>query len=221
MNRVTIYFSLFAIIFTLNSAAQSFYGRETAYDETNLKAETHKSDSQVITILDYDIDLQLAAKAKVLKDSELRFQLSLSSKTSNIVIPKGSVIDIYRYFPKEASWIVNYNGKWGFVTSIALRPLQNFEDISEDKQDCEPPKMLTILHPKYPFSAKNNKIQGQVVVKILITKTGEIKEMDIVQSIPALDDAALNALKKMKFKPGKFRGKPADTWIMIPVDFTL
>ncbi len=221
MNKFIIYFFFLAMILTIEIHAQDVFTKDVAYDELKSKPVPCNNKDQIITIYDYDIDLQSVEQAKILQNADMRITPYSNTKKTIAVIPKGSIVDIYRYLPKEAAWIVNYDGKWGFVASTMLAPLQSKPKDSENSPDCEPPQLLSTLHPKYPAAAKNNKIQGQVVIKVLVTKTGEAKDMEIVKSIPALDEAALNALQKMKFKPGKYKGKLTDIWIMIPVNFNL
>ena len=75
----------------------------------------------------------------------------------------------------------------------------------------------------YPDSAKAKKIQGRVVVKFVVTKTGEIGEVKIVRSKDLdLDKEAVRIVKSLpNFIPGKLNGEVVDMWYTLPITFKL
>lgn len=75
----------------------------------------------------------------------------------------------------------------------------------------------------YPDSAKAKKIQGRVVVKFVVTKTGEIGEVKIVRSKDLdLDKEAVRIVKSLpNFIPGKINGEVVDMWYTLPITFKL
>lgn len=75
----------------------------------------------------------------------------------------------------------------------------------------------------YPDSAKAKKIQGRVVVKFVVTKTGEIGEVKIVRSKDLdLDKEAVRIVKSLpNFIPGKLNGEVVDMWYTLPIKFKL
>ena len=75
--------------------------------------------------------------------------------------------------------------------------------------------------PTYPAKARAAGIQGTVIVLALIGRDGEVKEARIRQSIPELDEAALEAVRHWKFKPALAAGQPLAVWVAVPVKFTL
>ena len=81
--------------------------------------------------------------------------------------------------------------------------------------------MLSIIKISYPKEAKKNGIDGIVTVSVLISKTGLVEEAEIVDGIPELDESAIKAIKKVKFKPGKHKGKPVNVWMDVPVHFEI
>ena len=59
--------------------------------------------------------------------------------------------------------------------------------------------------PEYPYAARYNWIQGSGLYKVRVqTSTGRVKEVTVVTSTKSqlLDQAAVNGLKRWKFKPG-------------------
>jgi protein TonB len=74
----------------------------------------------------------------------------------------------------------------------------------------------------YPEIAKRAGIEGKVYVLAFVDETGIVTKAEIIKGLGAgLDDAALNAVKATKFKPGKQRGKPVKVQVSIPIVFKL
>jgi TonB family protein len=71
----------------------------------------------------------------------------------------------------------------------------------------------------YPLDAQSQGIQGQVVVKILISETGDVKSAEVLSGDPLLRKSAIDAAKKWKFKPYITNGKPVKVMAQLPFDF--
>ena len=72
--------------------------------------------------------------------------------------------------------------------------------------------------PDYPYSERSHHNEGTAVVRMDIDlKTGLVTNASIIRSsgFPKLDDAAFNALRRWRFRPGKW--KEAE----IPVTFAM
>ena len=76
---------------------------------------------------------------------------------------------------------------------------------------------------KYPAQAREDSIQGRVLVTFVINKDGNIVEPEVVKSVhPLLDEEALRMVEKMPaWKPGEQNGKPVRVKYTIPVNFRL
>lgn len=76
---------------------------------------------------------------------------------------------------------------------------------------------------RYPQIAKENKIEGRVIVGFVVEKDGSISNVEVVRSVdPSLDKEALRVIKSMpRWKPGKIRGKPVRVKYRVPVNFKL
>lgn len=74
----------------------------------------------------------------------------------------------------------------------------------------------------YPEEARKANKSGEVYVDALISENGTVKEVKIKKSSDKIfDQAAINAMKKAKFKPGTKDKKPVETWITMPIKFKL
>ncbi len=74
----------------------------------------------------------------------------------------------------------------------------------------------------YPEIAKRAGVQGRVYIKAFVDETGTVKKAEVIKGIGAgCDEAAVAAVMKTKFKPGKQRGKPVRVQVSIPILFKL
>jgi len=75
----------------------------------------------------------------------------------------------------------------------------------------------------YPEVAKENNIQGRVIVRFCVTAKGGVSQVSILKGVdPELDAEAIRVVNTLPaFKPGKQGGKPVPVWYMVPITFTL
>jgi TonB family protein len=75
----------------------------------------------------------------------------------------------------------------------------------------------------YPEIAKRAGVQGRVYVKAFIDENGNVAQAEIIKGLEGggLNEAALEAIKATKFKPGIQNGKPVKVQVSIPIMFKL
>jgi len=80
-----------------------------------------------------------------------------------------------------------------------------------------------MANTEYPEVAKENNIQGRVIVRFCVTSTGGVNQVEILKGVdPELDAEAIRVVNTLPtFKPGKQGGKPVPVWYMVPITFTL
>lgn len=75
---------------------------------------------------------------------------------------------------------------------------------------------------KYPVVARKGGVEGNVIVKIVVDEEGNPLNPTIMRSPSAvLDDAAVEAVMKQRFEPGRQRGRAVKVEVVIPVKFRL
>ncbi|MGA8263322.1 MAG: energy transducer TonB [Ignavibacteriaceae bacterium] len=75
---------------------------------------------------------------------------------------------------------------------------------------------------KYPEIAKRAGIEGRVYIQAFIDENGNVTRANVLKGIGAgCDEAAMNAIKKVKFIPGRQRGIPVKVQVSVPVIFKL
>ena len=85
------------------------------------------------------------------------------------------------------------------------------------------PEMVYYETPEYPRLAKQAGITGIVWVKAMVDKEGNVRDaMDAKSSGTAsLDEAAVKAASKNKFKPGIQNGRPVNVWVSYKLLFEM
>jgi len=84
-----------------------------------------------------------------------------------------------------------------------------------------PPRPIKSPRPQYPQEAFIKKIEGTVLVEILIDAQGRVSRARVVQSVPLLDAAALQTVYQWVFMPAIKHGRPVATMAHIPVAFRI
>ena len=75
---------------------------------------------------------------------------------------------------------------------------------------------------EYPEIAKRVGLEGKVFVRAYVDETGIVTKAELVKGIGGgCDEAAIDAILKTRFSPGKQRGKPIKVQVTIPINFKL
>src|SRR5262245_14992828 len=71
------------------------------------------------------------------------------------------------------------------------------------------PTILYREKAKYTEEARNNGVQGTVVLQVVFNVNGKITDIKVIRGLPyGLTENAIEAAKKIKFKPAMKEGKP-------------
>jgi protein TonB len=85
----------------------------------------------------------------------------------------------------------------------------------------QPPRPIKITKPQYPQEAFVKKIEGVVEVEFYIDASGMVTRVRVIQSIPALDQAAVQCVTQWRFAPAIKNGHPVPTIARGPVTFRI
>lgn len=88
-----------------------------------------------------------------------------------------------------------------------------------DRGPIPPPSRLDV--PRFPPDAAAAGIKGVVIAEVVIDISGNVTDAKIVQSIPLLDEAALQAVRNWHFAPSIVNGQPVPVRMNVNVNFTL
>jgi periplasmic protein TonB len=76
--------------------------------------------------------------------------------------------------------------------------------------------------PQYPFALRRDGIPGEAVTDFIVDTDGNVQRAYAIRAThPAFADAAVAAVMKWKFKPGRKNGREVNTHMQVPIVFTL
>jgi protein TonB len=77
--------------------------------------------------------------------------------------------------------------------------------------------------PEYPAFARRMRMEGMVMLKVLVGRQGTALKVEVAHSsgYEILDKAAAGAVKNWRFVPAKHGDSPFDEWVQVPVAFSL
>ena len=87
--------------------------------------------------------------------------------------------------------------------------------------DVKPPKLVRRVEPQYPDEARRARVAGKVVLRIVVDEKGNVEDGEFLRSNPLFDLAALEAVKKWKYKPATLYGRPVAVFITVVLEFGL
>ena len=83
------------------------------------------------------------------------------------------------------------------------------------------PQKRAHVAPVYPPMAKQTRTQGLVSLSIVINANGAVERAAVVKSIPALNDAAIAAVRQWKYAPTIVDGAAVPVTMVVHVNFSL
>jgi TonB family protein len=81
--------------------------------------------------------------------------------------------------------------------------------------------LISKVDPVYPADARAAGIQGSVVLRAVISKTGTIEDLKVVSGPVELTASAIDAVKQWKYLPYLLNGEPVEVDTTITVNYTL
>ncbi|HLW84307.1 MAG TPA: energy transducer TonB [Candidatus Sulfotelmatobacter sp.] len=77
------------------------------------------------------------------------------------------------------------------------------------------------VDPQYPALAKEARVQGEVVLRAIINKNGDIQDLQLISGHPMLVPNAIAAVRQWRYKPYLLNGNPVEVDTTITVIFAL
>jgi TonB family protein len=86
-----------------------------------------------------------------------------------------------------------------------------------------PPIPLIQPEPEYPPVAKQARIEGKVILQIVVDTKGDVTNIKVKKSMghTGMDEAAIKAVTQWKFKPAMTNNKPVAVFIDVTINFKL
>jgi TonB family protein len=89
-------------------------------------------------------------------------------------------------------------------------------------QKITPAEILSKPIPIYTEEARAQRIEGEVLLEVILEATGKLRVLKVVRGLGhGLDDAAVHAAEQIRFKPASKDGQPSDSTAVLHVIFQL
>lgn len=96
------------------------------------------------------------------------------------------------------------------------------ETVYEPGNGVTIPKGIYLPNPAYSEKARKKKISGTVLVDMVVTADGKVRDVKVTKSLePSLDQQAIAAVQTWKFEPATKDGKPVAVHIHAEVSFRI
>lgn len=85
-----------------------------------------------------------------------------------------------------------------------------------------PAEIISKPTPNYTEEARHLRIEGEVLLEVVLTASGQVHVLRIVRGLGhGLDDSAVRAAERIRFKPALRDGRPADSTAVLHIIFQL
>ena len=170
----------------------------------------------------------------------VNYTINIDGSVSNIVsaLPVNSLLsdEVIRVIKSSPKWEMPKNKDTGkpFNWSVTLKfklPDNIIKDSPYDAVEEMPiypggeDVLLNFIknNTNYPEKAKADKVEGRVILRIIVTSEGNSEGISVLKGVnPLLDAEAIRVVGLLKgWKPGLNDGKPVNTWYILPVNFAI
>jgi TonB family protein len=183
-----------------------------------------------VSPLPSDVDSRRAKEATVSSISQ-KMDSTKSSPASSAAENSGRK----RTEPAPGALMIFENGKEVFrsVPAPSSTPRENRKRTVQLASEVAPESGSTIgrpdaqrevLHrvtPEYPQAARDQRIEGQVVLDVHIGADGAVQGIEVISGAPLLAEASTRAVQQWKFKPSLVNGHPLEMQTTITLNFKL
>ncbi len=146
--------------------------------------------------------------------------------------PEAGAVRSKESAPPEGGLLVYENGKEVFRMPPAVQGDSASENESgvERAAEVEPAGTAadiaegSVLHrvePEYPEAARQQQMQGPVVLDVRIGRDGSVQDVNVVSGHRVLADAAIAAVKQWRFKPRVLKGQPVEMQTRVTLNFKM
>jgi len=110
----------------------------------------------------------------------------------------------------------------GFGDADVVAPSQSKAKAAEPVAKTIPAEITFKPRPVYTEEGRRLKVEGEVLIEVVFTATGQVRVQRVVQGLGhGLDESAIQAAQKIQFKPALKDGQPSDFQAVLHIVFQL
>jgi TonB family protein len=96
------------------------------------------------------------------------------------------------------------------------------QSAEENQQLTRKARVIYRVEPIYPLDAREKKITGSVLLTLVVNREGNPEDIQVYKSLyPSMDQAAIEAARKMKFEPAMKDGQPVTQKLLVEFYFSV
>lgn len=108
------------------------------------------------------------------------------------------------------------------INQVLARPARaNAVLAPQPKPVLRPARLLATVQPEYPATARQYRVQGEVVMNVEVDASGKVAEVKVVSGPPMLRIAAESAVRQWKYQAATLGDKPVPSSMTAKLDFHL
>ena len=88
-------------------------------------------------------------------------------------------------------------------------------------QGIQAPRKTVDVAPKYPTLARDSRVEGIVILDVIIDEHGSVTSTRVLKSVALLDQAAIDAVRQWRFTPARLNGEAIPIVMTVTVTFRL
>ena len=160
----------------------------------------------------------ITADENVADDEEIKTQEEMTQTSINI-----SIADVQGVDTEDAQDIADFQEVIAEPEPEEEKPFEAVEQMPQFPGGDAALMKYISSNLNYPTVAAENGIQGRVILRFVVSKTGSIENIQVLRSPdPSLEKEAIRVVKSMpKWVPGKQNGVNVPVYFTLPVTFKL
>jgi protein TonB len=88
-------------------------------------------------------------------------------------------------------------------------------------QGIQAPRKTVDVAPRYPMLARDSRVEGVVILDVIIDEHGTVTSTRVLKSVALLDQAAIDAVRLWRFTPARLNGEAIPIVMTVTVSFRL
>jgi TonB family protein len=214
MNQFCLRYIILFIIYSGVLNAQSNWEKEVNLNITNGSLKQALMEISVQSDIDFIFNDIIARENTISVDTRatVRNALSFILKQCNLE---------YKRFGSNIAVIFKGKKSQKIIEKPEQRIVKNI--YSSIDTEITKPVLLSNVDLYYPAEAVKEYIEGEVLAKFQISKEGIVNHVMLEKASGhrILDTATLNYVKKLRYQPAEYNGKPHEVWTTLMVKYDL
>jgi protein TonB len=88
--------------------------------------------------------------------------------------------------------------------------------------EIKEPKVIDQIQPQYPEAARRARIQGPVILELIVDKQGKVRDVRVLRGLPlGCTESAVEAVRRWKYSPSLLNGRPVEVYVILTVHFRM